>query len=177
MLPGRIAEALRLVAEEEMQSTYSPTKEKDRAIKEASQMFTHKGKTLDLGGCGYSNLLLSKLGFEVVQLSLHSGKDMHEMTETDEYDCIFCRHTLEHSPFPLYMALTIRDALKKGGEAVIVVPQPETDWVMEHRAHVSVLHREQWRKIFTLAGLTIIDEEPGIWTVGKHVEHRFLLRK
>jgi hypothetical protein len=176
MLAERIDKALRLVAEEERRSRYAPTLEKIAAIREAASMFTKKGSLLDIGGCEYSVGTLIEIGFHATMTNIHEGHEMHDITGGD-FDCVFMRHTLEHSPFPLYMLLTVHECLKDGGEAVVVVPEPKGDWVMTHDAHVSVLHKETWEKLFRMAGFSITKQEDGTWTKTGETEWRYLLKK
>lgn len=137
----------------------------------------HIKEILDLGGLPYSKDVLSDMGFNVRIENLKIGCEMHDWEPNRTFDGVFCRHVLEHSPFPLYMLISIHEWLKEGGQAIIVVPKAESDFVFNHPSHVSVLPKEQWLRLFGFAGFDVLVQEDGTWTKEGHVEHRFLLNK
>lgn len=175
MLEERIRQALKLVAEEERTSDYSEAPLKTIAVRKAISLSSlENGTCLDLGSEGYTRRELEAAGFEVEGINLSDG-DMHDWVAHRKYNLIFARHVLEHSPFPLYMLLTLKEALENKGEMIVVVPEARGEWILKHPAHVSVLPKLQWEKLFTLAGFEIKKIESGSWTPEGHTELRYLL--
>lgn len=174
MLEELMRKALGLVTSEEAESSYSESESKSEAIRQAIALFSKEtqGTCFDLGSEVYSKRLLKERFDNVYGYNLKDG-DMHNYIPAGKSPAIFARHVLEHSPFPLYMLCLLREALK--GEMVVVVPKPETEWVLNHPAHVSVLPKEQWEKLFKLSGFEIKKCIEGTWTKEGHVEYRYLL--
>jgi SAM-dependent methyltransferase len=169
--------AFALVAEEESRGRYLPTVEKTEAVSAALAMLPAGGRLLDLGSVAYTLALAKAAGFDAVGWNLSDG-DMHgALFPQGHFDAILARHVIEHSAFPLYLLLSLHRSLKDGGHMAAVVPFPETDWVLKHPAHVSVLPKEQWERLFMLSGFSVVRFMEGTWTKEKHREMRFLLKK
>jgi SAM-dependent methyltransferase len=68
-------------------------------------------------------------------------------------DFIWCRHALEHSPFPYFTLLEYRRALKEGGRLYVEVPAPDNDRLHEFNAnHYSILGITMWKALFQRTG-------------------------
>jgi SAM-dependent methyltransferase len=68
-------------------------------------------------------------------------------------DFIWCRHALEHSPFPYFTLLEYHRALKDGGRLYVEVPAPDNDRLHEYNVnHYSILGMTMWKALFQRAG-------------------------
>ncbi len=68
-------------------------------------------------------------------------------------DFIWCRHALEHSPFPYFTLLEQHRVLKEGGRLYVEVPAPDNDRQHEYNAnHYSILGITMWKALFQRAG-------------------------
>lgn len=47
--------------------------------------------------------------------------------EDEKYDLVFIRHTLEHSPYPIFTLMEINRILKQGGHLYVETPAPLND--------------------------------------------------
>jgi SAM-dependent methyltransferase len=118
-------------------------------------------KDRELGGCA-------------IGLDMHLFAGFYKM----EFDVVYARHILEHSPFP---ALALESWKKKAKYLIVVVPCPSQRSVNNH-THLSVLSVETWMKYFRLVGLDIVDFEtvaynnPPPWPQDG-AEFRFFLRR
>lgn len=71
-------------------------------------------------------------------------------------DFIWCRQTIEHSPFPLFTLFEFNRLLKKGSLAYIEVPAPDTDRKHEENAnHFSIMGDKMWTQLFLRAGFDV----------------------
>lgn len=84
--------------------------------------------------------------------------DMSDLPfNSEEIDFIWCRHALEHSPFPFFTLLEFNRILKDGGKVYVEVPAP--DCVRKHEwnpNHYSVLGPEMWAALFVKAGFKVL---------------------
>ena len=84
--------------------------------------------------------------------------DISDLFDADaSVDFIWCRHAIEHSPFPFFTLLEFNRVLRVGGRAYIEVPAPAL--VRRHEDnpnHYSILGREMWQALFVRAGFQII---------------------
>lgn len=74
------------------------------------------------------------------------------------FSLIWCRHCLEHSPFPLFTLSEFNRVLKADGLLYVEVPAPDTD--CQHQTnvnHYSVLGLSLWIELFKKAGFTVLD--------------------
>lgn len=90
-------------------------------------------------------------------------EDMHNIVsgnlELSGFYLAWCRHALEHSPFPMFALKNIYDALLKGGYLYVEVPAPETPCHHERNPnHFSVFTYETWAALLDRAGFEVIDK-------------------
>lgn len=82
--------------------------------------------------------------------------DMSDLPWADgSVDFIWCRHALEHSPYPLFTLYEFHRVLKPGGQAFIEVPAPDNQrtWMHENNPnHYSILGNKMWQGLFSKAG-------------------------
>lgn len=87
-------------------------------------------------------------GFDVAEM------DMSDLDFDDaSFDFIWCRHSLEHSIFPLFTLSEFRRVLAPAGSMYVEVPAPDT--VARHETnpnHYSVMGKFMWQNLFTRAG-------------------------
>ena len=69
---------------------------------------------------------------------------------------IWCRHALEHSPFPYFTLLEFNRVLKQGGRMYVEVPAPECPREHEFNPnHYSVLTPKMWFSLFKKSGFKV----------------------
>ena len=130
-------------------------------------------KILDIGsGVGYFNDHMKKLGYnDITSTSMTEGDKSalkakgHKYISTDinfikrpdaSYDFIFCRHALEHSPFPYFALLEYNRLLKKKGQIYVEMPQPVGPRGAETwPQHYSVLGEVALQSLISRAGFSI----------------------
>jgi hypothetical protein len=89
--------------------------------------------------------------------------------ETNSFDLVYSRHSLEHSPFPLLTLMEWRRVAKTW--LLIVVPRPDF-FGRVGKNHYSVFYHDQWVSMLERAGW-----QP-IWTDGTEPqEYRFMCQK
>ena len=67
----------------------------------------------------------------------------------DTVDMIWCRHALEHSPYPLFTLYEFNRVLKKGGKVYVEVPAPDCQRGHEFNDnHYSVMGLNMWVALF-----------------------------
>jgi SAM-dependent methyltransferase len=85
--------------------------------------------------------------------------DFAELDFADEtFDLVWCRHALEHSPFPYFLLAEMRRILRPGGVLYAEVPAPDT--ACRHEAnpnHYSVLGKRMWLELMARAGFSAVD--------------------
>lgn len=83
--------------------------------------------------------------------------DMNFLADRDEtVDMLFCRHSLEHSPFPYITLLEYNRVLKPNGHLYIEVPQPDCERPHEdNRNHYSILGRSMWLNLLKRTGFDV----------------------
>lgn len=111
---------------------------------------------------GYTNMLGITLSNEDVTICQKKDysverRDMNFLTEKDEsVDFLFCRHSLEHSPFPYITLLEYNRVLKPNALMYIEVPQPDCE--LNHEAnknHFSILGKSMWLSLLTRTGFDV----------------------
>lgn len=130
---------------------------------------------VDVGcGQGYGMEKFSELGCENISgitLSKEDAKaarkrgfavkedDMTFQTaDDDEYDFMFVRHCLEHSPYPLLTLLEFYRVLQPGGRIYIEMPSPRcTRQLEEYDNHYAIMGPRQWSALIKRAGFKILD--------------------
>lgn len=87
--------------------------------------------------------------------------DMNFLADKDEsVDMLFCRHSLEHSPFPYITLLEYNRVLKPKGRLYIEVPQPDCEQEHEtNKNHYSILGRSMWLSLLQRTGFDIVWNE------------------
>jgi predicted SAM-dependent methyltransferase len=83
--------------------------------------------------------------------------DMNFLDNRDEsVDLLFCRHSLEHSPFPFLTLLEYNRVLRPGAYLYIEVPRPDAERPQEHnRNHYSILGKTMWLSLLSRAGFDV----------------------
>ena len=95
----------------------------------------------DISICDRKGLVTFKSDFSFVDMPSRS------------VDFIWCRQTIEHSPFPLFTLMEFNRLLKKGALAYIEVPAPDTDRKHEENEnHYSILGEKMWTQLFMRTG-------------------------
>jgi SAM-dependent methyltransferase len=116
----------------------------------------------DMRQRGYTNLTgitLSPDDFETCQSQQLPVRmtDFNFLQEADEsVDLLFCRHGIEHSPFPFITLLEFNRVLRPGGKLYIEVPQPDNERPHEHNQnHYSVFGRTMWLSLLQRTGFDV----------------------
>ena len=104
------------------------------------------------------------LGEEDVNTCKQKGFDVHEMDQSfldfddHSFDCLWCRHCLEHSIFPYFTLFEWHRVLKSGGLIYIELPAPETTFHHEFNAnHYSVLGASAWSDLIQRSGFDLLE--------------------
>jgi len=153
----------------------------DDIIPEISQRFVPefnldpKCKILDIGcgpgvfiksaaALGYNNVTGVTLSTEDVGACVSQGFDAIHASMTDlpledaTVDFIWCRHALEHSPYPLFTLFEFHRVLRPGGQMFIEVPAPGNERVNMHEFnpnHYSILGDRMWQGLFQKSGFEL----------------------
>jgi SAM-dependent methyltransferase len=134
-------------------------------------------KILDMGcGPGYFMNELKKRGYNnYLGITLSQGdidictKNGHTVESYDlsflpqkkgyideSVDFIFCRHALEHSPYPLFTLVEYNRVLVQNGKIYIEVPAPDCDRMHEFNInHYSILGERMLAALLQRTGFTI----------------------
>jgi len=111
---------------------------------------------------GYTNTLGVTLSPEDIKLCEQKGhtvrkSDISFLDELDEsVDLIFCRHAIEHSPFPYITLLEYNRVLKPGAKMYIEVPAPDSDRQHEqNKNHYSILGDAMWASLLVRSGFNV----------------------
>ena len=134
-------------------------------------------KILDLGsGPGYFLDCTKQRGYtNVVGITLSPGDikicedkghtiakyDLSFLPQKDGYydesvDYIFCRHALEHSPYPIFSLMEYNRVLKQGAKMYIEVPAPDCERKHEWNLnHYSILGEQQLAALLVRCGFNI----------------------
>ena len=83
--------------------------------------------------------------------------DMNFLADADEsVDLLFCRHSLEHSPFPYITLIEYNRVLRPNAVLYIEVPAPQCELAHErNRNHFSVLGRDMWLSLLERTGFDV----------------------
>lgn len=113
----------------------------------------------EIKALGYTNITGVTLSREDVDTCRNKGhdvrySDMNFLADKDEsIDMLFCRHSLEHSPFPYITLLEYNRVLKPNGVLYIEVPAPDCDQPHEeNRNHFSILTKKMWASLLKRSG-------------------------
>lgn len=134
-------------------------------------------KILDLGcGPGYfldemktrgytdvTGVTLSPGDIKICEDKGHTIKkyDLSFLPQSDGYydesvDFLFLRHSLEHSPYPIFSLMEYNRVLKQFGKIYIEVPQPGCERKHEYNLnHYSILGQDQLAALVTRTGFDI----------------------
>ena len=110
----------------------------------------------------YSNVRGITLSIEDIETcrsrghQVYSG-DMNFLDDRDEsLDFLFCRHSLEHSPFPFLTLLEYNRVLKPRGRLYVEVPRPDMPRPQEsNRNHYSIMGKTMWLSLLARAGFDV----------------------
>ena len=83
--------------------------------------------------------------------------DMNFLADAAEsVDLLFCRHSLEHSPFPYITLIEYNRVLKPNGVLYVEVPAPDCELAHEqNRNHFSILGRAMWLSLLERTGFDV----------------------
>lgn len=114
----------------------------------------------DLHYTNVTGFTLSKEDYEIC-ISKGLNCKMESMSDIDyedgTVDFIWCRHSLEHSPYPLFTLFEFNRLMREGGKAYIEVPAPDCDRPHESNPnHYSILGNAMWSNLFIKAGFKIL---------------------
>lgn len=115
---------------------------------------------------GYTNTVGVSLSPADVKVSRDKGHnvkeyDMSFIPQIDGYydetvDFLFCRHSLEHSPYPILTLVEYNRLLKLKSKIYIEVPAPDCDRKHEYNVnHYSILGETQWAALIQRTGFAI----------------------
>lgn len=93
-------------------------------------------------------------GFKAVQCSMSDLK-----FSDDSVDLIWCRHALEHSPYPLFTLYEFHRVLKTQAKIFIEVPAPDNERIYMHEFnpnHYSILGTRMWQGLFEKSGFELV---------------------
>jgi len=78
--------------------------------------------------------------------------------KNDSVDLIWCRHALEHSPFPIFSLMEFNRILKTNGFLYVEVPAPNMDDRQHENNpnHYSVLGDRMWISLFNKTGFKVV---------------------
>lgn len=133
---------------------------------------------------GYSNLMGVTLsaedhkvckakGFATINSSM-SDLDLDDNT----VDLIWCRHAIEHSPYPLFTLYEFHRVLKDDAHMFIEVPAPENERVFMHEFnpnHYSIMGERMWCGLFEKAGFDTLAKY--IYTLDVNFESKIIAEK
>ena len=75
---------------------------------------------------------------------------------TQEFDLVYARHVLEHSPFPLITLLEFNRVLKLNGYAYVELPWAESIHTANAN-HYSLFGKKSWYHLFEKAGFAVLN--------------------
>jgi len=111
---------------------------------------------------GYTNLVGVTLSDDDL---VACGNKWHSCLKTDMSDLpvpsrivdyIWCRHALEHSPYPLFTLYEFNRVMKLGGKMYVEVPAPNCPRAHEFNPnHYSILTTNMWVALMQRAGFTV----------------------
>lgn len=92
-----------------------------------------------------------KKKYKIIKGDINFIKD-----DDDKYDLIFCRHSLEHSVFPMIALMEYNRLLKKGGLLYVEMPAPMNARQYENwDTHYSVMNEVMLQSLIMRAGFDI----------------------
>jgi ubiquinone/menaquinone biosynthesis C-methylase UbiE len=148
----------------------------DGVIKQQADLFLtefnikKEDKILDVGcGFGLFQQYIHEKGYSNTLGITKAEKDIDNLIKTDTpyrttditftgldsnyTDHIWCRHCIEHSPFPFLTLLEFNRIMKIGGFLYLEMPAPDQPAIQEHKPnHYSVLPKEMWASLLIRSG-------------------------
>ena len=148
----------------------------DGVIKQQADLFLtefnikKEDKIVDVGcGFGLFQQYLHEKGYSNTLGITKAEKDIDNLIKTDTpyrtaditftgldsnyTDHIWCRHCIEHSPFPYLTLLEFNRIMKIGGFLYLEMPAPDQPAIQEHKPnHYSVLPKEMWASLLIRSG-------------------------
>ena len=115
---------------------------------------------------GYTNLTGITLSLTETKICKDKGHNIKNYDMTcvpqkegyydESVDFIFCRQTIEHSPYPIITLAEFNRLLKEKGKIYIETPFPDTDLNHEYSPNkYSVLGIKQWDALLNRAGFSL----------------------
>lgn len=111
---------------------------------------------------GYTNLQGITLSSEDISTCCSKGHavkrgDFNFLDDTNEsVDMLFCRHSLEHSPFPYITLLEYNRVLRPNALLYVEVPSPNCDQSHEtNKNHFSILGKNMWLSLLQRTGFSV----------------------
>ena len=133
---------------------------------------------------GHTNVTGVTLSTEDVEACVRQGFDAINASMTDlpidnsSVDFIWCRHALEHSPYPLFTLFEFQRVLKPGGQMFIEVPAPDNERTYMHEFnpnHYSILGNRMWQGLFNKAGFELFSY--WIYDINLPLDHKIVNEK
>lgn len=129
-------------------------------------------RVLDVGcGCGIALKRFKALGISAVGITLGES-DYRECLQQNfevrlmdqsfldfsawEFDLVYARHVLEHSPFPLITLLEFNRVLKTDGYTYVELPWAESIHT-SNTNHYSLFGKKSWCHLFGKSGFSILN--------------------
>lgn len=86
-------------------------------------------------------------------------RDMHNMmASSGAFSFCWARHSLEHSPMPLWVLVEIHRILRTGCHLYVEVPSPDTiAGHVSNQSHFSVFPKVLWEEMFRRANFEIVE--------------------
>ncbi len=118
----------------------------------------------EMRGAGFQSLWGVTLSQDDVDACRRKGHgctlgDISDLDDVDEtVDLVWCRHAIEHSPYPLFTLYEFNRVLKPGGGLYVEVPAPalprQHEW---NPNHYSILGVDMWVALMQRAGFEVFD--------------------
>ena len=133
---------------------------------------------------GYNNVTGVTLSTEDVDACISQGFDVIYASMTDlpiadaSIDFIWCRHALEHSPYPLFTLFEFHRVLKPNGQVFIEVPAPGNERAYIHEFnpnHYSILGDRMWQGLFIKANFELCQD--WVYDVDLPLAHKIVKEK
>lgn len=114
-------------------------------------------------------------------LGFHIRKaDQNDLSQFGNFDCVWARHVLEHSPIPFFTLKEFHRVLKPGGILYVEMPAPDTNSFHERNGnHYSVFGRRMWEQAITRTGFELLKSADFRFAnpMGPDVYFMFIARK
>jgi SAM-dependent methyltransferase len=111
---------------------------------------------------GYEHLTGITLDDDDIQICKERGVNVVKSDFTftdfadDSFGFIFCRHAIEHSPYPIMTLMEFNRILKQDGHLYIEVPAPDQDRKHEENLnHFSIMGAKMWVNLIKRAGFDV----------------------